>query len=186
MLRIPLPVAFIPVHPVVFIMYMYSRASCCLLLYMYPYAFCNLLYVHVFQCILFFSLCITYSSASNCLLCYINQCIRQSLFCTCPPVQPVAFILCACGSKDVCIQSSHFAYNPNINYVFLISIPFSILPRNNTTVRGRDSSVGIATRYGLDGPGIESRWGRDFPHPSRTTLGPTQPPIQWVLGLSRA
>jgi hypothetical protein len=23
---------------------------------------------------------------------------------------------------------------------------------------GRDSSVGIATRYGLDGPGIESRW----------------------------
>jgi hypothetical protein len=34
-------------------------------------------------------------------------------------------------------------------------------------VVGRDSSVGIATRYGLDGPGIESRWGRDFPHPSR-------------------
>ena len=30
---------------------------------------------------------------------------------------------------------------------------------------GRDSSVGIATRYVLDGPGIESRWGRDFPHP---------------------
>jgi hypothetical protein len=29
---------------------------------------------------------------------------------------------------------------------------------------GRDSSVGIATRYELDGPGIESRWGRDFPH----------------------
>jgi hypothetical protein len=24
---------------------------------------------------------------------------------------------------------------------------------------GRDSSVSIATRYGLDGPGIESRWG---------------------------
>jgi hypothetical protein len=26
-----------------------------------------------------------------------------------------------------------------------------------------DSAVGIATRYGLDGPGIESRWGQDFP-----------------------
>jgi len=26
-------------------------------------------------------------------------------------------------------------------------------------VVGRDSSVGIATGYGLDGPGIESRWG---------------------------
>jgi hypothetical protein len=33
------------------------------------------------------------------------------------------------------------------------------------------SSVGIATGYGLDGPGIESRWGRDFPHLSRPALG---------------
>ena len=48
---------------------------------------------------------------------------------------------------------------------------------------GRDSSVGTATRYGLDGPGIESRWGRDFSQPSRPALGPTQPPIQWVPGL---
>jgi hypothetical protein len=36
-----------------------------------------------------------------------------------------------------------------------------------TNVVGRDSSVGTATVYGLDGPGIKSRWGRDFPHPSR-------------------
>ena len=50
---------------------------------------------------------------------------------------------------------------------------------------GRNSSVGIATSYGLDGPGIESRWGRDFPHLSRLALGPTQPPVQWVPGLSR-
>jgi len=50
---------------------------------------------------------------------------------------------------------------------------------------GRDSSVGIATRHGLDGPGIESRWRRDFAHPSRPTLGPTQPPKQWVPGLAR-
>jgi hypothetical protein len=28
------------------------------------------------------------------------------------------------------------------------------------------SFVGIATGYGLDGPGIESRWGRDFSHTS--------------------
>jgi hypothetical protein len=36
---------------------------------------------------------------------------------------------------------------------------------------GRDSSVGIATRYELDRPGIESRWKRDFQHPSRPALG---------------
>jgi len=27
---------------------------------------------------------------------------------------------------------------------------------------GRDSAVGIATRYGLHGPGIESRWGGEI------------------------
>jgi hypothetical protein len=35
---------------------------------------------------------------------------------------------------------------------------------------GRVNSVGIATRYGLDGLGIESRWWRDFPQPSRPAL----------------
>jgi hypothetical protein len=42
----------------------------------------------------------------------------------------------------------------------------------------------IATGYGRDGPGIESRWGQDFPHPSRPALRPTQLPIQWVPRLS--
>ena len=42
--------------------------------------------------------------------------------------------------------------------------------------RGPGGVVGIATGYGLDGPGIESRWGRDFPHLSRPALEPIQPP----------
>jgi len=43
---------------------------------------------------------------------------------------------------------------------------------------GLDSVGGMATRYGLDSPGIESRWRRDFPHPFRLALRPTQPPIK--------
>jgi hypothetical protein len=45
--------------------------------------------------------------------------------------------------------------------------------------------AGIATRYGLDGPGIESRWGggRDYPHPPTPSLGSTQRPIQYDCNL---
>jgi hypothetical protein len=45
--------------------------------------------------------------------------------------------------------------------------------------------VSIATGYGLDGPGNESRWGRDFSYLSRPALGLTQPPIQWAPCLPR-
>jgi len=44
---------------------------------------------------------------------------------------------------------------------------------------GPGSSVGIATDYGLDGPG-----GDEIFRPSRPALGPTQSRVQWVPGLS--
>jgi hypothetical protein len=50
---------------------------------------------------------------------------------------------------------------------------------------GAGSSVGIATGYGLDGPGIESRWERDFPHLSKPALGHDQSLVQWVPRVSR-
>jgi hypothetical protein len=47
-------------------------------------------------------------------------------------------------------------------------------------VMGRDGVVGIATRYGLDGPGIESRWGRVFSAPVQT--GPGAYPASYTMG----
>jgi hypothetical protein len=40
-----------------------------------------------------------------------------------------------------------------------------------------DSVVGIATRYRLNGPEIESPWEWHFLHPSSPALGPTEPPV---------
>ena len=48
-----------------------------------------------------------------------------------------------------------------------------------STLHIRVSVVGVATVQWLDGSGIQSPWGRDFPHP-RPALGPTEPPVQWV------
>ena len=45
---------------------------------------------------------------------------------------------------------------------------------------GQDSAVGIASRYGLDGPGIESLWWATFSAPVQT--GPGAHPASCTMG----
>jgi hypothetical protein len=48
---------------------------------------------------------------------------------------------------------------------------------------GFATGIPQSTCYGLDGPRIKPRWGRDIPQWPRPDLRPTQPPVQWVPGL---
>ena len=45
---------------------------------------------------------------------------------------------------------------------------------------GRDSIVSIVTRYGLDGPGMESQWGARFSAPVQTRPGAH--PASYTMG----
>ena len=79
----------------------------------------------------------------------------------------------------------------NARCMFLNQVKFIAGPRlvsyiavSSLLKHGPGSSVRIATDYGLDCPVIESRWGEIF-RPSRPALRSTQPPVQWVPGLSR-
>ena len=93
--------------------------------------------------------------------------------------------------QNICFQPSHlipFFSKVTFKIFFLTASTFHIIPNAPTChifiksneiflgnfreyvkifillhlLLGRNSIFGIATRYGLDGPGIESRWGRDF------------------------
>jgi hypothetical protein len=48
------------------------------------------------------------------------------------------------------------------------------------TFQGQDSSVSMATCYGLDGPVIESQWGVKFSAPVQT--GPGDHPASYIKG----
>ena len=69
---------------------------------------------------------------------------------------------------------------PRLRFLF----PSVFLKKYYGGGRGPGSSVGIATDYRLDGLG-SNPGGDEIFRPPRLALGPIQPPVQWVPGLSR-
>ena len=68
---------------------------------------------------------------------------------------------------------------------FLLQYPlFSYIYIYIFIIYGPGSSFGIATDYGVDGPG-SNHSGDEIFRQSRPALGPKQPPVKWVPGLSR-
>ena len=79
-------------------------------------------------------------------------------------------------------------FNSQNNFVCRITDSGNVLLVVNepiyTNIRGSGSFVGIATEYELEGPGSIADGDGIF-LPSITALGPTQPPVHLVPGLSR-
>lgn len=64
-------------------------------------------------------------------------------------------------------------------------VGYLCLRRNLAWRTPEHSIIDIAAWYELDGLGFELQWGRDFPHPSKSALVPTQSAVETVMSLLR-
>ena len=98
-------------------------------------------------------------------------------------------ILCLCQLRNVTSMAEDIFWDPCHfhNYSKYEAVPKKIMlhrPHFQLVLvllssMGRDSSVGIATGYGLDGPEIESRWETRFSAPVQT--GPGLHPASYTM-----
>jgi len=74
------------------------------------------------------------------------------------------------------VLGSPLCFRIDLQHLLTSEIPFLSLIFEN----GRDSPVGTATRYGMDGPGIESRWRARITALVQT--GPGAYPASYTMG----
>ena len=72
----------------------------------------------------------------------------------------------------------------SVYFAILSNKVYTCFPLNITINCGPGSSVGIATDYGMDGPG-SNPGGDEIFRLSRPALGSTKTPVQWVPCISR-
>jgi hypothetical protein len=75
------------------------------------------------------------------------------------------------------MSSINFLYRAVTNVLFTVLFLFVQL---SVAMGDRDSSVGIASRYGLDGSGVEFRWEENFSALVQT--GPRAHPASYTMG----
>ena len=101
---------------------------------------------------------------------------KKMRICVCVCVCVCVYVrVCVCECMYVCVCMYACMYVCVCIYIYVYIYIYIYEP---------GSSVGIATDYGLDRPG-SNPGGNEIFRPSRPFLGPTQPPVQWIPGLSR-
>jgi len=85
-----------------------------------------------------------------------------------------------CQVNVMCFVISIFI----LRTISLVALRRTHVSGKNIYIYGPGRSVSIAIDYGLDGLG-SNPGGDEIFRLSRLVLGPTQPPVKWVPGLSR-
>jgi hypothetical protein len=128
------------------------------------------------------------------------------VFLTLTEVFPCFFLCCKANARVKLAETEHGLHSSKLVVICVVHLLFvlfcvlfvckCVLPLGDNPIAvnkyhiiyikirlvGQDSIVGIVTCDRLCSLGIELWWVWDFWYLCRLALGPTQPPVEWILG----